>query len=104
MQSLVTGIRSFATRALYVGAAALLALLPKLSHACAVCSTGRADENANAFIAMTAFMTLTPLIILGATIWWFVRRTLQREQEVEEAREATRMAHEEAVPALHSAS
>ena len=88
MSSLQATIHQHIRRTLYLVAAAVLMLLPRLSHACAVCSTGREDENADAFLAMTVFMTSTPLLILGGAIWWFVRRTLQREREVEEAREA----------------
>jgi hypothetical protein len=88
MSSPHTTIQKHVRRTLYLAAAAVFMLLPRLSHACAVCSTGREDENADAFLAMTVFMTSTPLLILGGAIWWFVRRTLQREREVEEAREA----------------
>ncbi len=58
-----------------------MTLLPRLAEACAVCSTGREDETNDAFLMMTGFMTLTPLIILGGTIVWFIRRTLKRERE-----------------------
>jgi hypothetical protein len=100
MSNLNPSIRSAVMRTIYIAAAGVLALLPKLSHACAVCSTGREDENADAFLAMTLFMTVTPLLILCGSIWWFVRRMLEREAEIEEAREVARSVRDEAAPAL----
>ncbi len=63
--------------------AAALALLPDLADACAVCTTGRDDETRTAFIWTTVFMSLTPLMLVGAGVFWLRRRL--REQEAEQA-------------------
>lgn len=50
---------------------ALLALvvLPDVAHACAVCFDS-SDENRQAFVVTTAFLTLLPLgMVTGAGLW-----------------------------------
>jgi hypothetical protein len=54
---------------------------PSIGQACAVCFTGRSDEQREAFINTTAFLTFLPLILLGAGITWFVRRVRRLEEE-----------------------
>lgn len=57
-------------RAWLVAAALLLvALLPEAVLACPVCFDAR-DENRQAFLATTAFLTLLPLgMVAGAGLW-----------------------------------
>ena len=54
--------------------AALLAALPRAAEACAVCTSGRADETRVAFIATTAFMTAMPLLLVGGLVLYLRRR------------------------------
>ena len=58
---------------------ALLVFLPDVAHTCAVCFDAR-DENRQAFVATTAFLSLLPLgMVAGAGLW--VRR---RSREIDE--------------------
>lgn len=60
-------------------------LLPEVAHACPVC--GQALEQSRvAFIISTALMTLLPLVVLGSTGYWVVRRIKRREAEDDAAR------------------
>ena len=57
--------RIFPPRAVWMGAAALLALflLPAVAHACPVCGQAK-EESQLAFIVTTTFMTLLPLTVV----------------------------------------
>lgn len=68
--------------ALLVVAAALLAF-PEAAAACPVCFDAR-DENRQAFLATTAFLTLLPLGMLGGVGLWLRRRIRQVEEDAEE--------------------
>lgn len=57
--------------------AALLA--PELAGACAVCSAGREEENRFAFLMMTLFMSVTPLLLIGGLVYWIRSRVLAQE-------------------------
>ena len=47
----------------------LLAVLPDVAHACPVCFDAR-DENRQAFLVTTAFLSLLPLgMVAGAGLW-----------------------------------
>jgi len=51
------------------GALVLAAVLPDIAHACPVCFDAR-DENRQAFLATTAFLSLLPLgMVAGAGLW-----------------------------------
>jgi len=64
---------------LVLAALALVAVLPEAVSACPVCFDAR-DENRQAFIATTAFLSLLPLgMVAGAGLW--VRK---RSHEVDE--------------------
>lgn len=54
---------------------------PGIAQACAVCTAGREDENANAFIAMTALMTVMPFLVVGGIVFWLVRKARQMAAE-----------------------
>jgi hypothetical protein len=60
-----------------------LAALPDAAHACAACFDAN-EENRQAFIATTAFLTLLPLgMVTGAGLWL---RKLARQLGQEEER------------------
>jgi len=67
--------------ALTVSAAVLLA--PRLSVACAVCFTGRADETRVAFLATTGVLTGLPILMVGTLVWWLCRRARHIREEHE---------------------
>ncbi len=51
---------------------------PRLVLACSVCTAGRDEESQDAFLATTVFMSVLPLILVGALGWAVVRRTQHR--------------------------
>ncbi len=63
--------------------AILIVHLPQVSEACAVCSAGRDEENAAAFLISTIFMSLTPLIVIGSIIYLLYRRIQKFDAEKE---------------------
>jgi hypothetical protein len=64
----------------FAGAAFLLmAVLPDVALACPVCFDGR-DENRQAFLATTAFMSLLPLGMVAGTGLWIRRRTRELDE------------------------
>jgi hypothetical protein len=67
--------------------AALVAALPRAAEACAVCLSGREDDNQRAFLAGTILLSTLPVALIGG-IAWYIRR---RAREIA-AREAA--AHE----------
>lgn len=54
--------------------ATVLSLLPRVAHACPVCFSAQNEENRFAFVAMTVFLTLLPLAMLGLGLGWVWRR------------------------------
>ena len=75
-------VRVFSTVAL----ASVVTLAPKLAFACAVCMSGRDDETRLAFEIATAFMTVTPLLMVGGVLLWLRRRFKELEARHEAAR------------------
>lgn len=63
-----------------VGALALLFVLPDVAAACPVCFDAR-DENRQAFLATTAFLSLTPLSLVAGLGLWLRRRSRELEDE-----------------------
>ena len=61
--------------------ASTLLFLPSLAEACAVCGAAQDEATRKAFVGTTAFMTFLPLGMLFLVIGWYIRRTLQREEE-----------------------
>jgi len=59
-------------RLLAVSIAALLAALPSLAQACAACGVGN-GRNKAAFFITTIFLSLLPLGIIGALVFWLAR-------------------------------
>jgi uncharacterized membrane protein YfbV (UPF0208 family) len=63
------------TRAARVTALAAFALaLPRLAHACAVCSVLTDERLRKAVFNATVFMSLLPLAVVGLGLWWVARR------------------------------
>ena len=61
---------------------------PRVAEACAVCSAGRDEENAAAFLISTIFMSLLPLIAIGSIVFLLWRRIQKCESEKEARLEA----------------
>lgn len=65
-----------------------VAALPDAAHACAVCFDAT-DENRQAFLATTAFLTLLPLgMVAGAGLW--LRRRVRERDEQERSSDSAR--------------
>ena len=62
-------------------------LLPSLAEACAVCGSVQSEATRKAFVGTTAFMTFLPLVMLFLVVGWYIRRTLQREEQEERFRD-----------------
>jgi len=54
-----------------------LALSPEVAHACPVCFDS-SDENRQAFLITTAFLTLLPLGMVGGAGLWLRKRARER--------------------------
>ena len=69
--------------AIVVLAVLLVLVLPDIAHACPVCFDQR-DENRQAFLATTAFLTLLPLgMVAGAGLWIRKRARDADEQDTD---------------------
>lgn len=73
-----------------LGALFLLVLLPDTLLACPVCFSA-SDENREAFLVTTAFLSLLPLGMVGGAGLWLRRRSLaiDAEERAETERVAT---------------
>ena len=60
--------------------------MPRVAAACSVCSAGRDEENAAAFLISTIFMSLLPLIALGTLLFVLWRRIQKIEAETQASR------------------
>ena len=70
------------TLSVFLVALALLLALPDLLHACPVCFD-LSDENRQAFLVTTAFLSLLPLgMVAGAGLW--LRRRARELDETED--------------------
>lgn len=69
-------------RALLVASVLVVAVLalPDAAHACAVCFDS-SDENRQAFLLTTAFLTLLPLGMVGGAGLWVRHRLRERDGE-----------------------
>ena len=52
--------------------ALILVVLPEAAHACAVCGAA-VDRNKSAFVGTTILLSLLPLALIGAALWWVAR-------------------------------
>lgn len=57
-----------------LAAAVIVVAFPRLVEACAVCTSGREDENNTAFLISTIFLSLLPLAGLGTLVFVIWRR------------------------------
>ncbi len=57
--------------------------LPSVVEACSVCTAGRDEENAAAFLLTTIFMSILPLAALGTLIFVIWRRIQKLENEAD---------------------
>jgi uncharacterized membrane protein YfbV (UPF0208 family) len=55
----------------------LLLALPEAAHACAVCGAA-VDRNKSAFVGTTILLSLLPLALIGAGLWWIGRHAGER--------------------------
>lgn len=51
---------------------AILIALPGAAHACAVCGAA-VDRNKGAFTGTTILLSVLPLVMVGAGVWWVAR-------------------------------
>ncbi len=58
-----------------------LTAAPAIAQACAVCTAGRDEENALAFLLSTIGMSLMPLVALGTLVFVLWRRIQKLEAE-----------------------
>lgn len=65
------------------GAVALVALLPDAVAACPVCFDAR-EENRQAFLATTAFMSLLPLGMVAGAGFWIRKRNRELDELYDE--------------------
>ncbi len=90
-------------RALHACAAraisALFVVVPNVALACPVCFSAQNEENRAAFVAMTAFLTLLPLGMLGLGLGWAWRRM----QRLDQRPTATAEDAEAPTPGAHTA-
>jgi hypothetical protein len=59
-----------------------LVALPEVAHACPVCFDS-SDENRQAFLATTAFLSLLPLGMVAGAGLWFRKRSRELDEEFE---------------------
>ena len=62
-------------------AAALLMAAPASALACPVCGLVGTSDNTWAYQAMSAMLTLLPLVMIGATVWWLARLVARADTE-----------------------
>jgi len=61
--------------------ASLLTAAPASALACPVCGFVGTSNNTWAYQAMTAMLTLLPLAMVGATVWWLTRLAARADTE-----------------------
>ena len=61
--------------------ASLLTAAPASALACPVCALVGTRNNTWAYQAMTAVLTLLPLAMVGATVWWLARLAARADTE-----------------------
>ena len=66
-------------------AAALLTAAPASALACPVCGLIGTSDNTWAYQAMSAMLTLLPLAMIGATVWWLARLVARADTERQSA-------------------
>lgn len=62
-------------RPLLAGALVAIALLaPELAAACPMCTSGQGGGTSRAFAIGSIFLSVTPLAVIGAAVWYLRRR------------------------------
>ena len=61
--------------------ASLLTAAPASALACPVCALVGTSNNTWAYQAMTALLTLLPLTMVGAIVWWLARLAARADTE-----------------------
>jgi len=61
--------------------ASLLTAAPGSALACPVCALVGTSNNTWAYQAMSAMLTLLPLAMVGATVWWLTRLAARADTE-----------------------
>ena len=59
---------------------AFVALVSDSALACTVCTGGQEEASRKAFVVTTALLTFLPMVVVGAAVSFFVRRTLDQEK------------------------
>lgn len=54
--------------------AGALLLAPRAAQACPVCTGGQKEEVGRAFFAGSLVLSVLPLAVIGAGVWWLRRR------------------------------
>ena len=72
---------------------ATLVHVPRLAIACAVCTAGKDEENAFAFLMTTIFMSIMPLAAIGTLVFVLWRRIRKLEAEPVRASEVAPRPH-----------
>jgi hypothetical protein len=65
--------------------ASLLTAAPASALACPVCGLVGTSDNTWAYQAMSAMLTLLPLAMIGATVWWLARLVARADTERQSA-------------------
>ena len=63
-------------------AAVALTSAADLAHACPSCASPL-EENRQAFVDTTIFLTVVPLLMMGGFIWWLRRKLRDRDEPPE---------------------
>ncbi len=69
-------------RATSAALVAVVMSLPSVVYACPVCFSAQNEDNRVAFIVSTMFLTLLPLGMLTAGLWWAWRKLRQQDEPV----------------------
>ncbi len=63
-------------------AAVALTWAADLAHACPSCASPL-EENRQAFVDTTIFLTVVPLLMMGGFVWWLRRKLRDRDEPPE---------------------
>ena len=55
---------------------------PRLASACPSCASPL-EENRQAFVDTTIFLTVVPLVMIGGLIWWLRKKVRERDEQPE---------------------
>ncbi len=70
------------TRAWSSAAAVMVGWAADVARACPSCASPL-EENRQAFVDTTIFLTVVPLAMIGGFVWWIRRRTREIDQATE---------------------